>query len=51
MLEHVLQKRFPQIGGKAGDLQKQIYDLQVIYSEDLASFINRAAILHQNIIL
>ena len=35
----------------AADLQKQIYDLWVINSEDLASFINTVTILHKNIIL
>ena len=51
MHEHVLQKRGPRIVSNTEDLQKQIYDLRVIYSEDLASFINRASILHKNIIL
>ena len=44
-------KIFPHIGGKTDYLQKQIYDLQVISSEYMAYFINRAAILHKNIIL
>ena len=51
MLEHVLQIRSPHIGVKVGYLQKQIYDLQVLYSEDLESLINRAAVLNKNIIL
>ena len=51
MLEHVLRKRDPHLGGMAEYLQKQIYDMRVISSEDLASFINITAILPKNIIL
>ena len=51
MLEHVLRKIAPHHGGKAEGLQKHIYDLRVIYSEYLPSFINISAILHKNIIL
>ena len=32
-------------------MQKYIYDLRAIYSEDLSSFINIADILHNNTIL
>ena len=41
VLEYVLRKIAPNLGGKAEVLQKYIYDLRVISSEDLASFINR----------
>ena len=37
MLEHVLRKKAPRLGHKAEDLQKYIYDLRFISSEDLAS--------------
>ena len=50
-VEHVLHKRSPCIGGKEDHLQNHIYDLNVIYSEYLYSFINRAAIFHKNITL
>ena len=50
MLEHVLRKRSPHLGGKAEDLQKHIYDMHNIYSEYMESFINISAILHKNII-
>ena len=48
MFEHVLHKRFPHLGSKVEDMQKNIYDPRVIFSYD---FINREAILHKNIIL
>ena len=51
MLKHILRKRFPHIGDKLEDMQKQIYDMKIISSEDLASFINRAAILHNKCVL
>ena len=38
MLKHILRNRAPRICGKAKDLQKQIYDLQVISTEYLAYF-------------
>ena len=40
MLKHVFRKISRHLVGKAENLQKQIYDLQVISSEDLSSFIN-----------
>ena len=51
MLENFLRKRAPMIGGKAHHMQKQIYDMQVIYSEYLSYYTNRVAILHKNNIL
>ena len=51
MLECFLRKQAPPLVGKDEDMQKQIYDLWFISSEDLASFINRASILHKNIFL
>ena len=51
ILEHILCNWDPNIGGKAEDLQKQIYDLWVISTENIASFINSTYILHNNIIL
>ena len=49
-LEHTLHKISLHLGGKVEDLQKQIYDMRVIFSEDQTSFINRAGILHKNMI-
>ena len=51
MLEHLLIHREPNIGGKADGLQKQIYEINIIPGEDLASFINRGAILQKSILL
>ena len=51
ILEHILRIQDPYLNGKAWDLQKQIYYLHIIYSEDLAYFITKAAILHNNTIL
>ena len=51
MLEQLLVHRAPHIGGRAGYLQKKIYDLNVIPIEDLASFINRSDVLQKNILL
>ena len=50
MLERVLRKWVPHIGGKVEDIQKNIYDMRVIYSDDLAYVINRESILHKKII-
>ena len=41
MLEHVLLIIDPHLGGKVEDLKKQIYDMCVISSIDLVSFINK----------
>ena len=38
ILKHIFYRWAPHIGGKAEDMQKQIYDLQVISTEDLAYF-------------
>ena len=51
IIKQVLHKISPHLGGKAEDLKKQIYDLRVISSEGLASFINRSSIPHKDIIL
>ena len=51
MIEDVFQKRAPHLCGKAEYLQKNIYYLRVISSEDLDSFIKNSVILHKNIIL
>ena len=50
-LEHVLHKISHHIGGKAEDMQKQIYDMRIISSKYMASFINISYILDKNIIL
>ena len=51
ILKHVLHKRAPHLSGKLEYLQKHIYDLRFIYSEDLYSFINTTSIFHKSIIL
>ena len=51
ILEHVLYKIAPHLGGKEEDIQENIYDLRIISSEDLASFINRSDLFHKNVIL
>jgi hypothetical protein len=51
MLEHLLQRRAPHLGGQANDLQKQIYDLKIIPGEDLDAYFNRATLLQKNITL
>ena len=48
VIEHLLQRRSPHLGGCTYNLQKHIYDLKVIYVENLASFINKAAIFWKN---
>ena len=51
MLEHLLKKCAPHLGGHASDLQKDIYDLKVLPGEELDSFLNREATLEKNILL
>ena len=51
MIEHVLCKTALHFGGKVEYHHKQTYDLRVISLEYLASFVERADILHKNIIL
>ena len=50
IIERVLRKISPHIGGKVEDLQKQIYDMHIIFLEDPNFFTNRASILHKNMI-
>ena len=47
MLKHFLLNWYPYLSGKVKYLQKQIYDLQVLFKEFLAYFINRTSILHK----
>ena len=51
MMEHLLIHNTPHIGGKADNIQKQIYDLNVILGEYLASFTNIGYLLQKNILL
>ena len=48
ILKHILKFRIPHLGGRADYWQNYIYDLRVISTEYLASFINRYSILHKN---
>ena len=47
ILEHLLYHCAPHLGGRADDIQNQIYNLQVISTEYLTSFINRANLFHK----
>ena len=49
MMEHLLIHSNPHLGGKADYSQNQIYYLNIIPGEDIASFINRCALLQKNI--
>ena len=51
ILKHILCKQSPHIGGKEEGLQKHIYNLMVLSTEELSSFINRVSILHKNMTL
>ena len=51
MLGNILCNWSSHIGRKSEDLQKHIYQLKVIYTGELASFINRTEIIPTNIIL
>ena len=51
MLQHLLVHHAPNLNGKLGDLQNQIYDLNFVPGKYLASFINRVTLLQQIILL
>ena len=51
MLEHIRTHNAPYLDGKSDNLLKQIYDLNVVHGEYLASFINRGSLIHNNILL
>ena len=47
VIDNLLHLRAPHLGGRSDDIQKQIYDITVIYSAYLASFVKISAILQK----
>ena len=51
MLEHIIIHCAPNIGGKTDEIQKKIYDFNLIPVEDLNSFIKRDTLPQKKILI